>query len=195
PDAAPVAVIGGGLTGIETAAELAGGGRRVSLLCGGVLGPSLHPRARQRLRQALGTLGVEVREGSGSRAVAVEVGHIELDGGRRLPSEVTIWAAGFTASDLGARSGLRTDAAGRLRTDETLTSIDDPRIVAAGDAAAPSDLPLRMSCQAAMQRGPQAAETVLRRLAGKPPRPIGVAFVGQCLSLGRKAGLIQLTRR
>jgi len=195
PDAAPVAVVGGGLTGIETAAELAGGGRRVSLLCGGVLGPSLHPRARQRLRQALGTLGVEVREGSGSRAVAVEVGHIELDGGRRLPSEVTIWAAGFTASDLGARSGLRTDAAGRLRTDETLTSIDDPRIVAAGDAAAPSDLPLRMSCQAAMQLGPQAAETVLRRLAGKPPRPIGVAFVGQCLSLGRKAGLIQLTRR
>src|SRR5699024_4521542 len=195
PASAPVTVVGGGLTGIETAAELAGGGRRVSLLCGGVLAPSLHPRARQRLRHGLARLGVEVREGSGSRAVAVEVGHIELDDGRRLLSEVTVWAAGFAAADLAARSGLRTDAAGRLRTDETLTSIDDLRIVAAGDAAAPSGLPVRMSCQAAMQLGPQAAETVLPRIAGRQPPPIGVAFVSQCVSLGRKAGLMQLTRR
>ena len=51
---------------------------------------------------------------------------------------MTIWTAGFGVPGLAAASGLRTDALGRLLTDETLTSVDDPRIVAAGDCAAPS---------------------------------------------------------
>jgi NADH dehydrogenase FAD-containing subunit len=55
----------------------------------------------------------------------------------------------FRRARAGPTSGLRTDALGRLLTDETLTSVDDDRIVAAGDAAAPSDQPLRMSCYAA----------------------------------------------
>ncbi|EUA29995.1 NADH dehydrogenase domain protein [Mycobacterium xenopi 4042] len=79
---------------------------------------------------------------------------------------MTVWTAGFGVPDLAARSGLSTDALGRLLTDETLTSIDDPRIVAAGDAAAPSGQPLRMSCQAAGPLGVQAANTVLARIAG-----------------------------
>ena len=85
---------------------------------------------------------------------------------------MTIWTAGFGVPDLAARSGLSTDALGRLLTDETLTSVDDARIVAAGDSAAPSDLPLRMSCQAAMPLGAQAADTVLSRIAGERPAPI-----------------------
>ena len=84
---------------------------------------------------------------------------------------------------------------GRLLTDETLTSVDDVRIVAAGDAAAPSDLPFRMSCQAAGQLGAQAADTVLSRIADASPQPIRVAFAGQCISLGRGAGIFQFARR
>ena len=89
--------------------------------------------------------------------------------GAVLPSAATVWTAGFGVPDLAARSGLRTDALGRLLTDETLTSVDDERIVAAGDAAAPSGQPLRMSCQAAVPLGAQAANTVLSRIAGAPP--------------------------
>jgi NADH dehydrogenase FAD-containing subunit len=109
-----------------------------------------------------------------------------------LPSDVTIWTAGFDVPDLAARSGLSTDALGRLLTDETLTSVDDVRIVAAGDSAAPSDLPFRMSCQAAVQLGPQAAKTVLSRIAGEQPAPVNVLFAGMCISLGRRAGIFQL---
>ena len=98
--------------------------------------------------------------------------------GASCRATVTIWTAGFGVPDLAARSGLRTDALGRLLTDETLTSVDDERIVAAGDSAAPSDLPFRMSCQAAVQLGPQAAETVLSRIAGERPQPSSVGFVG-----------------
>ena len=96
--------------------------------------------------------------------------------------------------DLAARSGLRTDALGRLLTDETLTSVDDERVVAAGDAAAPSGQPLRMSCQAAGPLGVQAANTVLSRIAGRHPPRLNQAFVGQCISLGRAHGTMQLAR-
>ncbi len=190
---APVTVVGGGPTAIETAAELAEGGHAVSVVSDGPVGASLHPRARRWLLRRLRRLGAGVLEGAAVLAVTAE--EVQLAGGRRLPSALTVWAAGFGLPDLAARSGLSVDAAGRLRTDETLTSLDDDRIVAAGDAAAPSDLPLRMSCQAAVQLGPQAAETVLARIAGQQPRPIGVAFVSLCLSVGRRAGLLQVTRR
>ena len=103
-----------------------------------------------------------VLEGPDTKVTAVTRDAVRLADGREVPSAVTIWTAGFGVPDLAARSGLRTDALGRLLTDETLTSVDDARIVAAGDSAAPSDLPFRMSCQAAVQLGPQAAETVLQ---------------------------------
>ena len=81
-----------------------------------------------------------------------------------------MWTAGLRRARPGRPSGLSTDALGRLLTDETLTSVDDPRIIAAGDAAAPSGQPLRMSCQAALPLGAQAANTVLARSpATNPP--------------------------
>jgi NADH dehydrogenase FAD-containing subunit len=188
-------VVGAGPTGIETAAELAERGRAVTLVCGDVLGPYLHPRGRRSVAGRLAALGVTVLAGPGCAATEVTHDAVHLADGRRLPSGVTVWTAGFGVPDLAARSGLRTDGVGRLLTDETLTSVDDDRIVAAGDCAAPSGVPFRMSCQAAVQLGPQAAETVLRRVAGERPAPIRVAFVSQCVSLGRRAGIFQAAGR
>ena len=195
PATATVTVVGGGPTGIETAAELAEAGRTVTLVCGDVLGPYLHPRGRRAVAERLAQLGVTVLDGPGATVTAVTPDAVALSDGRSLPSRVTIWTAGFGVPDLAARSGLGTDALGRLLTDESLTSTDDARIVAAGDAAAPSALPYRMSCQAAVQLGPRAAETVLSRIAGEPPAPVALGFVGQCLSLGRRAGLVQFARK
>lgn len=189
PAAAPVAVVGAGLTGIEAAAELAGGGRPVTLICGPRLGPSLSERGRRTVAKRLRRLGVDVREAVA--AAEVRRDEVVLSDGAVVPSAATVWTAGFTVPDLAARSGLRTDGLGRLLTDETLTSLDDPRIVAAGDAAAPSGRPLRMSCQAAEPLGAQAANTVLSRLAGAEPAALSQAFVGQCISLGRTDATLQ----
>jgi hypothetical protein len=46
-----------------------------------------------------------------------------------------------------------------------------------------------------VQLGPQAAETVLSRVAGEQPAPINVGFFGQCISLGRRAGIFQVAYR
>jgi NADH dehydrogenase len=192
PDA-PITVVGAGLTGIETAAELAEQGRKVSLVGGGQLGPSLSEPGRRSIAKWLRKNGVTVLEDD----VVAEVrpDSIVFADGAVRPSALTIWTAGFGVPELAAASGLHTDALGRLLTDETLTSVDDDRVVAAGDAAAPSGQPLRMSCQAAGPLGLQAANTVLSRIAGTEPAVIDQAFVAQCVSVGRRAGTLQFTRK
>jgi len=196
PASAPVTVVGAGSTGIETAAELAEqGGHTVALVCGEKLGPYLHPRARRSVAKRLTKLGVTLIEGDDAKVTAVAGDAVQLRGGRRLPSAVTIWTTGFGVPALAADSGLSTDDLGRLLTDETLTSVDDGRIVAAGDSAAPSDLPFRMCCQSARPLGAHAADTVLSRIAGKDPEDVNVGLFGQCISLGRRAATAQLASK
>ena len=188
----PVVVVGGGLTGIETAAELVEQGRRVTLVSSGLLAPSVSAPGRRYIARWLSRHGVTVVTG---KVAEVRPEAVLLADGARVPSALTIWTAGFGVPRLASASGLRTDELGRLLTDETLTSVDDDRIVAAGDAAAPSGQPLRMSCQAAAPLGARAADTVLSRIAGTAPAPLDLAFVGTCVSLGRRAGLRQFARK
>lgn len=192
PESAPIVVVGGGLTGIEAAAEFAEGGRTVTLVAGPLLGPSLSQPGRKSVAKQLTKLGVTLIEGATVTGVSAD--DVTLSDGRTLASAATVWTAGFGVPTLAADSGLRTDDMGRLLTDETLTSIGDPRVIAAGDAAAPSGVPLRMSCQAALPLGAQAANTVLARMAGTEPAAINQAFTGQCISLGRDGGTIQIAR-
>lgn len=189
PESAPMVIVGGGLTGIEAAAEFAEAGRPVSLATD-VLGPSLGAGGRRSVAKRLAKLGVTVIEGAVVARVAAD--RVTLVDGRELPSAVTVWTAGFAVPKLAAVSGLTTDPLGRLLTDETLTSLDNQSIVAAGDAACPSGLPLRMSCQAALPMGAQAANTVLARVAERAPATLNQAFTGQCISLGRHAATVQL---
>ncbi|SEM45791.1 NAD(P)/FAD-dependent oxidoreductase [Nonomuraea pusilla] len=193
PADAPVTVVGGGLTGIETAAELAGRGRRVTLVCGGTLAPSVSAPGRRYVAGWLSRHGVAVLQADAVTEVRPDA--VVLASGAARPSALTVWAAGFGVPGLAAASGLRTDELGRLLTDETLTSLDDDRVVAAGDAAAPSGRPLRMSCYAAGPLGAQAADTVLSRIAGTEPAVIRLAFSGACVSLGRRAAMRQLARK
>lgn len=192
PDA-PITVVGAGLTGIETASELAEQGRKVTMVCGGRLSESLSEPGRRSVLKWMRKHGVTVLE----EDVVAEVRRdavVFADGAVR-PSALTIWTAGFGVPELAAASGLRTDELGRLLTDETLTSVDDNRIVAAGDSASPSGQPLRMSCQAAGPLATQAADTVLSRIAGEKPGVIKPRFVGTCTSLGRHGGMLQVARK
>lgn len=190
PLQAPIVVVGGGLTGIEAASEFAESGRNVTLVTG-VLGPSLAKGGRKSVARQLTKLGVRVVE----NATVTQVGEdrVTLRDGTDLPSAATVWTAGFSVPTLAADSGLSTDRLGRLVTDETLTSVDDPSIIAAGDAASPSAQPLRMSCQLAMPLASHAADTVLARLQGREPTALNPVSVGQCISLGRHAGTIQMS--
>jgi NADH:ubiquinone reductase (H+-translocating) len=52
-----------------------------------------------------------------------------------------------------------------------------------------------MCCASASQLGPQAANTVLSRIAGTRPADFEYGFAGACISLGRRAGLVQFGRK
>ena len=103
PDA-PVTVVGAGLTGIETASELAEQGRTVTLVCGGQLAPSLSEPGRRSIAKWMAKLGVAVLEDDVVTEVRPDA-VVFADGAVR-PSAVTIWTAGFGVPDLAAASGL-----------------------------------------------------------------------------------------
>lgn len=193
PLSAPIVVVGGGLTGIETASEFAGAGRSVTLVSDAIA-PSLSKRGRRSVLKQLSSRGVVMVEGPNASVAAVAGDHVELTDGTSLPAAVTVWTAGFGVPGLAASSGLTTDPMGRLLTDETLVSIDDSRIIATGDAASPSGVPFRMSCQAGLPLGAQAGNTVLAQLESKKADDVSIPMYAQCISIGRDGGTVQLQR-
>jgi NADH:ubiquinone reductase (H+-translocating) len=190
PAGSSVTVVGAGLTGLELATELAErGDHRIRLVGAGPLAPSVGEKARSHLRRRCAALGVEVVE---QLAVTeVQQSKIVLADGRALDSDLTVVTATVELPGLARDSGLAVDAAGALRVDAALVGVDGPAVVGAGDAARIDGNPLRMSCQAAIPLGAHAAETVLHLLAGSEPKPVRPKFTGQCISLGRRSGLIQ----
>ncbi|MEU4597366.1 FAD-dependent oxidoreductase [Nocardia sp. NPDC023988] len=191
PAGATVTVIGGGLTGIETAAELAETGAVRVRLVTGELGHSLSARGRARARTALAALGVTVVDQASVAAIAQD--KITLTDGAVLGTDLAITTTAFAPSDLARSSGLEVDAAGAMLVDDTLVSTTSPNIVGAGDAVALHTNPLRMSCQAAVPCGVHAAETILRVLTGREPKPLRRKYIGQSVSLGRRDALIQFS--
>ncbi|MEJ2889545.1 NAD(P)/FAD-dependent oxidoreductase [Actinomycetospora aeridis] len=188
-------VVGGGLTGTETAAEIA---ERfpavgVSLVTAGTLTPGIGDRGREHLRRALRARGVALHEGR--RVTAVGATSVSLDGDE-LPADLVVWAGGFRAPDLLARTGLPVDPRGRLVVDDHLHPAGRPELTVAGDAAA---VPVaggpasRMSCQTGLPMGRYAGAALARRARGRAPRPIRVRYVWQNVGLGRGDGLTQFT--
>jgi len=190
PAGSSVTVVGAGLTGVEAASEIAElGVHSVRLVSDGVLARSVGDHGRDYLRRYFTDLGVEVVEHAAVTEVSQE--KIVLADGRALDSDLTVVTAMFELPALAADSGLGVDARGALVVADTLVSTGSPTIIGAGDAVRVGDHPLRMSCQAAIPLGAHAAETVLHLIAGTEPRPVRPKFTGQCISLGRRAGLFQ----
>ncbi|MEU9000062.1 FAD-dependent oxidoreductase [Streptomyces caniferus] len=184
-----LAVVGGGLTGIEMAAEIAEAhpGWQVRMLTGGEIGGGLSVRGRDHVRTVLDRLHVRVEEG---RRVA---------DGDDAGADAVLWTGAMAAAGSLARdAGLETDpATGRILVDAALRSVSHPDIYAAGDAAAartPRAGALRMACATALPTGSHVAGAILAESRGAEPRPLSYAFLVQCVSLGRHDGLIQSVR-
>ncbi|MEV5596658.1 FAD-dependent oxidoreductase [Streptomyces sp. NPDC052496] len=198
PGGGVVTVIGGGLTGIETASEIAFGRPDLRVrLVGETIAASLSERARQRVRDGLNRLRVEVVE-DGVTQVEPGAGEggadlVRLGSGARFSSGLTLWAVIGTVPGLAARSGLEVTADGRAVVDAQLRSVTDPRIFVVGDCAAVPGS--RAACATAMPQGAHAADTLARVIEGREPEPYSMGYVGQALSLGRQDGLLQVGRR
>ncbi|MFI7002990.1 NAD(P)/FAD-dependent oxidoreductase [Nocardia sp. NPDC050175] len=191
-----VAVCGGGLTGIEAAAEIAEGhpGLRVTLISNSEPGAMMGDKARAYLRRTLDRLGVTRETGRAVTKVLPDA--VELADGTLVPTDVTLWTAGVRVAPLATQAGIETDARGLIVVDETLRSLSHPNIHAIGDAAA-----VRMpwgqihgTCQSGMPTAAYTADTIARRLRGKTLRPFRFGYFHQPVSLGRRDGVVQFTK-
>ncbi|MCP2174374.1 NAD(P)/FAD-dependent oxidoreductase [Williamsia maris] len=195
PAGASVVVVGGGLTGVEMAAEVAEArdDLGVTLICGTGVVPSAGARGGASVTKRLRRLGVDLIEHTPVGEVTDT--KVVLTDGRVIAADITVWTAGFAVPDLAARSGLSTDPIGRLMVDADLVGVDDPHVIGAGDAITVAGRDLRMSCQSALPLGAQAANTVRALLDGDTPAPVDQGFAAQCISLGRTAGTVVATHR
>ncbi len=190
-----MAVVGAGLTGLETATELAETYPRLAttLVTAGTVGADLSDRGAAHVRRVCARLGVRLVE----RAAVTEVraDGLTLADGTDEAADVVVWTAGFAVGDLAARAGLAVDAHGRVLVDPALRSTSHPDVVAVGDAAAAvrtDGSVVRMACATAMPAAQHAARTVAALLAGDEPRPWRFRYAVRCVSLGRRDGLLQV---
>jgi NADH dehydrogenase len=185
--AVSVAVVGGGIEGVEALGEIL----RRYRSCRNLSVHSLDHASRllagtpaavdETLRRHCESLGVKVH--LGSRVVRVTGKRVELESGEHVPADLTIWTGGVTAPPLLACSGLAPAPGPWAPVSETLQSRRFANVLVAGDAA---ELPEPVSKQAyyAMQMGECAADNAMRLLQGELPQPFKPAAKPMLVAFG-----------
>ncbi|WP_049575236.1 NAD(P)/FAD-dependent oxidoreductase [Nocardiopsis sp. SBT366] len=192
-----LAVVGGGFTGLEVAAELAESHPdvRIELVTRGRVAADASPRGRSHVRRVLRRLGVAVREHAS--VCEVDAAGLRLADGSRVRADLVVWNAGFGIAGPAAGTGIEVDADGRAVVDGAQRSVSHPDVLVVGDAAhapGPRGGALRMSCAMGLPMGWIAADTATARVAGTEPGHTSYGYLFQCVSLGRRDGLIQFVR-
>ena len=190
-----IVVAGGGLTGIESAAEIAEQHPEVDvvLLSRQLPGSMMCAKARARLQTGLARLGVQVR--AGAESVKVMSDGVALADGQVVPAQAVLWTTGVRVSPMAAAAGLRVDERGRIITDASLRSVSHPNVYAIGDAAAVRQGygVMHGTCQSGIPTAVHAAASIVRELKGKAPRKFRFGYIHQPVSLGRNDAVIQFT--
>lgn len=215
-----IAIVGGGATGVELAAELHAAARMIShygferinpeqdlrivlLEAGPCLLPQLPPRLGTAAARELRKLAIEVH--TEAKVVAADADGLVLAGGRRIDSAISVWAAGVKAPEIlrtfCGDAPLETNAINQLVVKANLQTTLDGRIYALGDCAAcpradGGQVPPR--AQAAYQQAHFLARE-LTRGTGRQSRRRDRAFVfrdrGSLVSLAQYASIGSLMGR
>jgi NADH:ubiquinone reductase (H+-translocating) len=171
------------------------GSARILLVEGG---PSILSAFPENLRQAalrdLERLGVTVRTNSIVTDVAPGVVSI---GGDSIQAETVLWAAGVSASPLGAALGVPLDRAGRVRVLPDLTIPGASNVFVIGDLASlagEDGRPLPGVAQVAIQMGRHAVHNILRAIERQPLRPFRYHDLGNMATIGRASAIADFGR-
>ncbi len=198
-----IAIVGGGATGVELAAELYNAAAalrhyglevfdesrlEITLV---EAGPRILPALPIELAAAahgeLEALGVQVR--CDVRVTEALPGAILTRDGQRVDGDLIVWAAGVRAPPLLQGLGLESNRNGQLVVRGTLQTTQDERIYALGDCCsytppgAQSPIPPR--AQAAHQMAQTVYANLVRAMAGKPLKTFTYRDHGSLVSLSR----------
>jgi len=198
-----IAIVGGGATGVELAAELYNAAvglkhyglevfdesrlETTLLEAGPRILPALPEKLAEAAREELERLGVKVRTSTRVSEVTREA---VITTAGEVRADLKIWAAGVRGADiLKGIGGLETNASNQLVVRRTLQTTLDDRIYALGDCCAcpqpGSDRPVPPRAQAAHQMASVAFDNLRRAIAGKPLRAFVYQDHGSLVSLSR----------
>jgi NADH dehydrogenase len=191
-DPARVVVGGAGLSGIQTAGEIAEFRDRhrapidVSLVeaLDEIL-PNRDPELQAALRHHLDAAGVTIL--TGDPITEADADTVHFDRGNPLDYDVLIWTGGISGRDCLDDAGLD-DQRNRIRAASTFQTSDD-RVFAVGDSALveQDDDVAPPTAQAAWQAADVAAENVARAIQGRPLREWTYDDQGTLVSVGETA--------
>ncbi|CAI0714287.1 NAD(P)/FAD-dependent oxidoreductase [Serratia quinivorans] len=191
-----VVVVGGGLTGLESASEMP---TRLRAILGSEadirvvivdtaaeVGAGMGAEPGIVIREALEECGVESR--AGMRVTAIDADSVTLSNGERIAANTVILAAGVRANPLVEQIPGERDGSGRIVGDAFLHAPAAVGVFVTGDTvkAASDELGNHnlMTCQHAMSLGRVAGHNAAAELVGLPLHPYSQPKYVTCLDLG-----------
>ncbi|MGH8086538.1 MAG: NAD(P)/FAD-dependent oxidoreductase [Lysobacter sp.] len=113
-----------------------------------------------------------------------------------IAARTVLWAAGVSASPLGALLDAERDRAGRVLVNPDLGVPGHPDVFVAGDLAriVQDDKPVPGVAPAAKQMGAHVAAAIRARLAGQPTPAFRYRDFGNLATIGRMAAVVHLGR-
>lgn len=198
-----IAIVGGGATGVELAAELynAAGALRhyglevfdesrmhVTLLEAGLrILPALPDKLAEAATYELGQLGVQVRPDV--QVVEARPRQLITKTGEVIEADLIVWAAGVKGAEFLSTLGLETNSRNQLLVTDTLQTTLDPCIFALGDCATyipPGDeRPVPPRAQAAHQMAGTVFDNICRMQKGRTLSHFVYRDKGSLVSLSR----------
>ncbi|MEO8152945.1 MAG: NAD(P)/FAD-dependent oxidoreductase [Rhizobacter sp.] len=200
-----VAIVGGGATGVELAAELHAAARMLANFGFDHIhpekdlqivlveaAPRLLSQLPERLSEAavreLRKLAIEVH--TNEKVVEVTAHGLKMASGKVIGSTLTVWAAGVKAADflrgIGGERPLETNKLNQLMVNGNLQSTRDEHIFAFGDCAAcqqPDGTWVPPRAQAAYQQAMYLVKALPKLMNGEPVVPFVYKDQGSLVSL------------
>jgi NADH dehydrogenase len=195
-DPAQVVVGGAGLSGIQSAGEIAEfrdlhrAPIDVHLVEGlDRIFPNHDPVVQAKLRKLLEEAGVEIH--TGEFIGEVDPGTVYVGEEKQLPYDVLIWTGGITGRAVAERLDVDKDErTNRIHADATFRT-DDPRVFCIGDAALidqpGQDQPAPPTAQSVWQAAEVAGRNIARAVRGQPLESWSYTDKGTLVSVGDEA--------
>ena len=198
-----IAIVGGGATGVELAAELFNAAAALKFYGLEVFdetrlqvtlieaGPRILPALPEPLAQAahdqLEALGVRVL--TGVPVTEVSPTGVHLGSGEFVAADLRVWAAGVKAPELLKDiDGLETNRGNQIVVRPTLQSTRDDKVLAIGDCCSlkqENGKPVPPRAQAAHQMADTAFHNLVALMEGRPLKPFVYHDHGSLVSLSR----------
>lgn len=192
---------GGGLSGVEFAAELAEHTKRcisnfnidkndveiIIIEAAERLVPFMDREFSEKIKEKLLDKGIKVF--LNSKIVKRTEDKVFLENGYVIKTKNFIWTGGIKVSDLLKRGGLKTGPANRVIVNEYLQAEGNKYIYAIGDSANAinpvTGKPVPAAAQFALQQGRLAAENIYAEIFGRPKKDYYPKVWGEVVSLGK----------